>query len=737
MRDLVDERAMGALSYLGSTALRATVLLLLALAAAVLLKLAAARHRVWSGALVALLLLPVAGGLCGRLALPILPRLVQAPAPFRRAAVIPVPAPASEPLALAPPTAATAAPPSAIAPAAASRAPWPWVALGVWCLGTALLLRRCVRARRQAARLLDGARPGQRGLWPVPAHVDLRARDDVAMPVTIGVLRPAIVVPGQVEDWPAEWRAAAVAHETAHVRRRDPLLQLLAELACALYWFHPLVWVAAWQLRVERELAADDDVLLGGVRASSYARLLLALGAPRLAPPPGALVPLLTPGGLKARLGRVLEGGPRRALGRASGVALATLGALAFVPVSTGVPVARKTPGATPALGAGDVVACASEGGRPLAGATADLWTGTAPVARVTTDASGCLRWPAGVEAVGDFVVYVRKGPIAGRMPLLLVPYGTALPLHIEARRAQAVSGVLRDDAGRPVGGATVSVVWTQLFARGPGAQPLAETASDGRFRAEGLLYGSYRLAFQAPWGVLATASVKVDESDLEDIDITVGRSWAVTGYVRDPAGHPIAGAHINEPFPNRDNVLALGGERRHIDWDESGPDGAFSMARLGRALRVTARDRDGRALLAVIADGGLRPEAASWAERVWPGRRMTSAPPVPINVVLAPATLVHGEARFADGRPMAGAIVRGMAIVYREGHSTSALRADTTAVTRADQQGHFELGPFPEGDVELTAMPPSARDSGTLERPARQRLTLAGPVAPATLIVE
>ena len=50
---------------------------------------------------------------------------------------------------------------------------------------------------------------------------------------------------------------------------------LMVQIACALHWFNPLVWFAAWRLGVERERACDDLVLAGGVRPSAYARHLL------------------------------------------------------------------------------------------------------------------------------------------------------------------------------------------------------------------------------------------------------------------------------------------------------------------------------------------------------------------------------------------------------------------------------------------------------------------------------
>jgi len=98
-----------------------------------------------------------------------------------------------------------------------------------------------------------------------------------AMPVTWGALRPTILVPASAAEWTEERRLSVLTHELAHIARLDWLLQILAELARAIYWFHPLAWVAAKRMRRESERACDDRVLNSGVKPAEYARQLLDL----------------------------------------------------------------------------------------------------------------------------------------------------------------------------------------------------------------------------------------------------------------------------------------------------------------------------------------------------------------------------------------------------------------------------------------------------------------------------
>ena len=143
---------------------------------------------------------------------------------------------------------------------------------------SAFVVRRIVRQ----AKPLD-SEDWLTPLWEVADRLGLDEAprllrsDDAKMPFACGVLHPTIVLSAECDSWSLDRRRAVLLHELAHVRRHDLAGHTLGRLACAVYWFHPLVWTAAKQLRAESERACDDLALACGTRATDYAEHLLEI----------------------------------------------------------------------------------------------------------------------------------------------------------------------------------------------------------------------------------------------------------------------------------------------------------------------------------------------------------------------------------------------------------------------------------------------------------------------------
>lgn len=298
---------------------KATALLVAALAATAVLRRASAgtRHLVWVGALAGILLLP-ALSFWTPVRLAILPTSlthVALPGEATGAEVRAASATNFVPAAVAVPSGVpqhSARPVSAAvstSPAVAAShdeqhvSLWAmllmaWGAVSLVLLGWlgvgALSVRRIVRSGRS----LDDDRAWSAPLCEIADRLDLDAvprllaSDRIEMPFACGVVQPTVVLPASAEGWNDSRRRAVLFHELAHVKRRDLVGHTLGRFACALYWFHPLVWTAARRLRGESERACDDLVLSCGATASDYADHLLDIvisvrryGAPATAMP--------------------------------------------------------------------------------------------------------------------------------------------------------------------------------------------------------------------------------------------------------------------------------------------------------------------------------------------------------------------------------------------------------------------------------------------------------------------
>ncbi|MBG8552654.1 M56 family metallopeptidase [Hymenobacter guriensis] len=135
----------------------------------------------------------------------------------------------------------------------------------------------------------------------------------VRVPMVVGHLKPAILLPlGTVTGLSNTYLEAILAHELAHVARRDYLMNLVQSVAEILFFYHPAVWFVTATMRVERENCCDDTAtaLVGG-NPLTLARALTALAELNLSPrltPQLAMAAVGSRGTLLGRVRRLVQG---------------------------------------------------------------------------------------------------------------------------------------------------------------------------------------------------------------------------------------------------------------------------------------------------------------------------------------------------------------------------------------------------------------------------------------------
>lgn len=211
----------------------------------------------------------------------------------------------------------------------------PWLVLA-WLSGTVILLVRLAAGWRQIHRLrrralrqplcewqdVAEALARRLGLTSAVRVVEAAAAN---VPVVIGWLRPVIILPVcTMTGLTREQIELVLAHELAHIRRHDYLVNLLQGIVESVMFYHPAVWAVSGRMREEREYCCDDLAVSVCGDPVSYARMLTELET--LRGPAAGLVLASSGGDLMNRVSRLLQlrTGPRR-LGAACSGACGTV----------------------------------------------------------------------------------------------------------------------------------------------------------------------------------------------------------------------------------------------------------------------------------------------------------------------------------------------------------------------------------------------------------------------------
>jgi bla regulator protein blaR1 len=316
--------------------------------------------------------------------------------------------------------------------------PWTVVAMGAYSLITLGFLFRfavglilSLRLERGAHRIRD---PGALALVSSCARTagikrlpDFAESELLSVPVTSGVVRPAILLPSDWRDWDKGELDAVITHEMSHVARRDALVDRLALLHRALFWFSPLSWYLTGALAELAEEASDEAALAAGADRTRYAEALLGFFS-ELEAAPGRVwwqgVAMATAGQAEKRLDRILEWKGSGAMQLKKSVVVAL--------VMTAVPVvyvaAALRPGAYNFSSIQYGAAQEQAPTTPPAPASPTAPPNVAPVAPAARVSPVATIAPvARVSAMAMVAPVVLVGPQSAPMPMV-EPFGNAFP---------------------------------------------------------------------------------------------------------------------------------------------------------------------------------------------------------------------------------------------------------------------------------------------------------------------
>lgn len=506
-------------------------------------KSAATWHAAYTVLLVAMLLTPVATAFLPTLPVHILPAqpVAVSPPPAEPAFIEPLPTPSLP----APPATDPVPPP--VSPPRRGLPSWPDVAAFAYLAVALVLLLRFAVSLLRTCQLKRASSPGPSGAL---------VSDRISVPVTVGLLRPAIILPASSKDWSPSKLAAALTHEWFHARRRDPLITALAAFNKCLFWFHPLAWWIERRLSALAEEAADDACLAHLGDRDRYAAILLEMARAVSSNRGRLAVAMARSANITRRIDRILTWKGTRPLTRSRVAALVAVA----IPLGLAAAAFQAVPGQPPppaprqALASGSPITVEgkvvdSSTRQPVAGARvvylrmdgrtaisgplfdvepkpADDQDPAAMEMAVLTDMGGNFHFhvnaPVEFQLRADSVGFVTSGQV--RMEAAVSPD----PVTIELVPESTISGRVVDaDTGEPVAGIGVGVDMNLNLP--PGLTPMmikpATTDRDGLFRIEGLLPSDYRIQVAPRLG--AQLDKRTDDPDFRDREnFNYGRYW-------------------------------------------------------------------------------------------------------------------------------------------------------------------------------------------------------------------
>jgi beta-lactamase regulating signal transducer with metallopeptidase domain/protocatechuate 3,4-dioxygenase beta subunit len=547
----------------------------------------------------------------------------------------------------------------------------PW-SLVVWLTGVVILGGRMLigvvgsyRWRRRLLPLPDESRRraaalGERFGAAVSDRIWLSR--SAIQPMVVGYLKPLVLLPASLAaGMPPELLEAVIAHELAHVRRFDPLVNLVQRIVETLLFYHPALWWLSRRVRAEREICCDELAVQHTGDPVVYASALERAGRMRLATArPVPALGLLN--GRRPLLARI-----RLILGTAGDIERkpASSWPAGLLAVAMVVAVAAAIEFTSPVEAApmdekrlfGRVV---NDKGEPVPGVEVSVWTADEHALRqalaihVRTDQQGRFDATAPFAGVRYFVMARGRG--GGRIPVFTPGTGEEIVLTLEPYEPHELSGIARTESGEPVADATVVLVGEYAFST------KARTDAQGRYRIV--------VAGRLGQGVMHAETTKLISpyqrvlDSHRSVDFMLGPPAGLTGLVKDQlTGKPVDGC-----------VLTL--------------KPRFSCG----FARTATTDGAGRFSIVHLPPGEYEARAASDTHYEPPTRGdFLERPKVPLTsgrrsfheIKLRPMTTIVGRALRHNGQPAAGAFA-GVRAYWNMDSKNQYLR------TQADAEGRF-----------------------------------------------
>ena len=516
-------------------------------------------------------------------------------------------------------------------------------------------------------------------------------------PMAGGIFRPWIGLPAEADKWSESRRSVVIVHELAHIRRNDCLAEILCRMVTALQWWNPLVWLAVRRLRVERENACDDLVLLTGADPADYADTIVEVARPLRRMPVPAMAKHR---GLETRVRRILDRKMQRTPRVSWCLTMATWSSfLVVLPVAWfGWAEERKVDAEPPPNLAMIIGQVTDESRTPLADVQVFNADGGDPV--VTTDQQGRFRFPLRWGSLAQTCL-IAASPDRSKMGLSEMGDPDQDTLAAKAfaklvlKPSHRVEVRVVDDKGAALSGAKVAAIhsYRVVAVSETGADGMADLFVPADAKLEEVVAVKPGLGFDYFENYLTKPSV-----DLQGLPtkVTLTLDGAATVRVRavDTSGNPLEGVVLKPWFIHKTGKMV------RCNFANSHPQ--LGMIRTTDSVGIAVFDYFPIKLETPIDvlsyDDFSQPAHAIWEASEGLDADGSDSQPI-IDTILLRTTQVSGRVLGPDGAPVPGVLLR----AEGRGHGPHYCRSEF----RTDADGRFSVNLDPEQSYLIAVTDP------------------------------